>query len=72
MLHLKVDTGPTQSPGHMTEKPSRRIFVTGVNAAIGNHIVKDLLENGTAARGSVRDLNDPSKTDHVRAMLKPL
>ena len=45
----------------------RRIFVTGVNGHIGNHIVRDLLEHGYAVRGSVRDLNDPSKTDHVLA-----
>ena len=44
----------------------RRIFVTGVNGHIGNHIVRDLLEHGYAVRGSVRDLNDPSKTDHVQ------
>ena len=56
----------------MTEKPSRRIFVTGVNGHIGNHIVKDLLENGYCVRGSVRDLNDPSKTDHVRAHAEAL
>ena len=45
----------------------RCIFVTGVNGHIGNHIVRDLLEHGYAVRGSVRDLNDPSKTDHVQA-----
>ena len=44
-----------------------RIFVTGVNGHIGNHIVRDLLENGYAVRGSVRNLLDPQKTEHVRA-----
>ena len=41
------------------------IFVTGVNGHIGNHIVRDLLENGYSVKGSVRDLNDKSKTQHV-------
>ena len=42
------------------------IFVTGVNGHIGNHIVRDLLAHGYTVRGSVRDLNDPMKVDHVR------
>lgn len=41
------------------------IFVTGVNGHIGNHIVADLLENGYSVIGSVRDLSDPKKTEHV-------
>ena len=51
----------------MANESPRRIFVTGVNGHIGNHIVRDLLEHGYAVRGSVRDLNDPERTDHVRA-----
>lgn len=51
----------------MTESPLQRIFVTGVNGHIGNHIVRDLLENGYAVRGSVRNVADPAKTEHVRA-----
>ena len=43
----------------------KTIFVTGVNGHIGNHIVRDLLENGYSVKGSVRDLNDKSKTQHV-------
>ena len=50
----------------------QRIFVTGVNGHIGNHIVRDLLEHGYFVRGSVRDLNDPSKTDHVLAHARDL
>ena len=42
------------------------IFVTGVNGHIGNHIVRDLLAHGYSLKGSVRDLNDPKKVDHVR------
>lgn len=51
----------------MEDKARQRIFVTGVNGHIGNHIVRDLLENGYLVRGSVRDLNDESKTAHVLA-----
>ena len=46
---------------------AKRIFVTGVNGHIGNHIVRDLLQHGYTVRGSVRDLSDPSKTKHVLA-----
>ena len=51
----------------MVNEAPLRIFVTGVNGHIGNHIVHDLLANGYAVKGSVRDLSDPKKTDHVRA-----
>ena len=56
----------------MATTSPRRIFVTGVNGHIGNHIVRDLLEHGYAVKGSVRDLNDPAKVDHVRAHAKAL
>ena len=65
-LHLKVHTG-APLPWPMEGEARQRIFVLGVNGHIGNHIVRDLLENGYRVRGSVRDLNDASKTDHVRA-----
>jgi len=45
---------------------SKTIFVTGVNGHIGNHIVRDLLEHGYKVIGSVRNLSDPQKVDHVR------
>ena len=45
---------------------SAKIFVTGVNGHIGNNIVRDLLEHGYFVTGSVRDLQDPLKVDHVR------
>ena len=48
------------------------IFVTGVNGHIGNHIVKDLLTHGYNVKGSVRDLSDPKKVDHVREHAKVL
>lgn len=43
----------------------KRVFVTGVNGHIGNHIVRDLLEQGYEVKGSVRSLDDPSRTKHV-------
>ena len=51
----------------MPDETRKRIFVTGVNGHVGNHIVRDLLEHGYEVKGSVRDLNDPGKTDHVLA-----
>jgi len=54
------------------EEARQRIFVTGVNGHIGNNIVRDLLANGYLVRGSVRDLNDPSKTKHVLAHAEDL
>ena len=56
----------------MSSDTLQRIFVTGVNGHIGNHIVRDLLENGYTVRRSVRDLNDPKKTEHVRAHAEAL
>ena len=48
------------------------IFVTGANGHIGNHIVADLLAHGYSVKGSVRDLNDPNKTEHVYAHARKL
>jgi len=48
------------------ESNNKTIFVTGVNGHIGNNIVRDLLENGYNVKGSVRDLDDARKTEHVR------
>lgn len=56
----------------MEESSGRRIFVTGVNGHIGNHIVRDLLEHGYSVKGSVRSLTDPSKVDHVLQHAKDL
>ena len=50
----------------VNEGHSKTIFVTGVNGHIGNHIVRDLLEHGYNVIGSVRNLSDPAKVDHVR------
>mgnify|MGYP001236770829 CR=1 FL=1 len=50
----------------MVTDNGKRIFVTGVNGHIGNHIVRDLLAHGYSVKGSVRSLDDPTKVDHVR------
>lgn len=50
----------------MTPKNGKTVFVTGVNGHVGNHIVRELLAHGYCVKGSVRNLADPQKTDHVR------
>lgn len=56
----------------MGQGEGKTIFVTGVNGHIGNHIVADLLLEGYTVKGSVRDLSDPKKVDHVIAHAKKL
>jgi dihydroflavonol-4-reductase len=56
----------------MATNAPQRIFVTGVNGHIGNHIVRDLLEHGYAVKGSVRDVTDPAKVNHVQAHAEEL
>ena len=56
----------------MGQGDGKTIFVTGVNGHIGNNIVADLLSNGYHVKGSVRDLSDPNKVDHVIAHAKKL
>ena len=56
----------------MGQGDGKTIFVTGVNGHIGNHIVEDLLLNGYNVKGSVRDLADPNKVNHVIAHAKKL
>ncbi len=56
----------------MATNAPQRIFVTGVNGHIGNHIVRDLLEHGYAVKGSVRDVSDPAKVNHVQAHAEEL
>lgn len=50
----------------MGKREVTTVFVTGVNGHVGNHIVRDLLSQGYHVKGSVRDLNDPTKTELVR------
>ena len=50
----------------MGKREVTTVFVTGVNGHVGNHIVRDLLSHGYRVKGSIRDLNDPTKTELVR------
>ncbi|KAK3278808.1 hypothetical protein CYMTET_13282 [Cymbomonas tetramitiformis] len=48
------------------EKPA--VAVTGANSFIGTHLVKQLLAKGYPVHATVRDVNDDSKTDPLRAL----
>ncbi|XP_078446606.1 NAD(P)-binding Rossmann-fold superfamily protein [Wolffia australiana] len=44
------------------------VCVTGASGYIASWLVKLLLEKGYTVRGTVRDLGDPRKTDHLRQL----
>ena len=44
------------------------VLVTGASGFIGSHIVANLLASGKSVRASVRDLDDPEKVDHLKAL----
>ncbi|XP_059665335.1 phenylacetaldehyde reductase-like [Cornus florida] len=46
----------------------KTVCVTGASGYIASWLVKLLLQRGYIVRASVRDLNDPKKTDHLRAL----
>lgn len=46
---------------------SKRVLVTGANGHLANTLVRNLLENGYTVRGTVRDLTDPVRVEHLRA-----
>lgn len=46
------------------------VAVTGASGYIASWIVRDLLEQGYAVRGCVRDKNNPAKVEHLLAMNK--
>lgn len=50
--------GPTDGP----------VAVTGASGYIGSWIVKDFADVGYTVRACVRDLNNPDKVDHLRAL----
>lgn len=45
-----------------------KVLVTGANGHLGSNIVAELLAAGHAVRGSVRDVRDPLRTSHLRAL----
>ncbi len=44
------------------------VLVTGASGYIAGHCVNELLEHGYRVRGTVRNLSDPHKTEHLRAL----
>ncbi|KAJ3669344.1 hypothetical protein LUZ60_011294 [Juncus effusus] len=52
----------------MSSEEKRVVCVTGGSGYIASWLVKLLLERGYTVRASVRDPNDPRKTEHLRAL----
>ena len=44
---------------------SPRVILTGANGHVGTALTRELLEHGYFVRGTVRDVNDASKTEHL-------
>jgi dihydroflavonol-4-reductase len=47
---------------------NRLVLVTGANGFIGSHIVKQLLESGYSVRGTVRNLGNAAKLEHITSL----
>lgn len=45
-----------------------KVVVTGANGHLGTNLVAELISAGHTVRGSVRKLDDPSRTAHLRAL----
>lgn len=48
-----------------TISPSKPICVTGANGFVATHIVQQLLQKGYTVHGTVRNLKDAKKYDHL-------
>lgn len=46
----------------------KKVLVTGANGHLGYNLTRLLKDRGYEVRASVRDLNDPQKTHHLRAL----
>jgi len=44
------------------------VLVTGASGFIGSHIVANLLNKGRGVRATVRDVTDPDRVEHLRAL----
>ena len=42
--------------------------VTGASGYIGSHVVANLLARGASVRATVRDVSDPDRVAHLRAL----
>ena len=46
------------------------VLVTGANGYVASWLVKKLIEKGHTVHASVRNINDSSKTDHLKSVTK--
>src|SRR6056297_2017668 len=51
-----------------TTRTMKKAMVTGAGGFIASWVVKKLLEQGVEVHGTVRDLSNKTKTDHLRDM----
>ena len=65
--HFNVHVGPDKR-----RAMAGRVLVTGANGFLANHLVRDLLAEGYTVVGTVRDLSDPVRTEHLRAHAEAL
>lgn len=49
-----------------TSSFDQRICVTGANGYIGSHVVREFLARGYRVKATVRDIQDPSRTQHLQ------
>ncbi|KAK9154857.1 hypothetical protein Sjap_002337 [Stephania japonica] len=52
----------------MSERAREAVCVTGASGFIASWLVKFLLQQGYIVHATVRDLNDPKKVDHLKAL----
>jgi nucleoside-diphosphate-sugar epimerase len=55
----------------VTNEKGALVLVTGASGYVAGHCVRELLEHGYRVRGTVRNLADSRKTEHLRRMAAP-